>query len=455
MSVTRLLEENPIQELTWPEIRDEVHKVNPKFAVIVDELDPGKEYTVFKVAYPYGSEILKNGSLHLPDKYGQLVPLAHNNIDQNLKNKLSYNLSSNPVSMVLKNSLELFFAIDGHTIPFPYGMIPPGLLFGCWRMITSSLSHHPAFLWNMTAGARSIFMLPKIAETISHNRLKQVFQIESDAPKSLFDQWHIFKTISEKEQKNKPWKTEVLFFSNKWFEKLEDAAWKNFHLYLHQTSWDSTEFLRNEFVWDLIFSVIQKNHNIKPNPHIADTVKHMFAISVGAVPGFSPAIDDSVAPVSLIQKTYLEIYKLKNYAPIMMVPNTFKMDNPEIQRPAYYSLHFPTALEFSPKSSQRSSTIGDLYNVKLLLQKYLLALSTDNLHINETPLFNVAKKIDFDFFHTDTEQYYEIKENKNIPKDDPSFLEAFNKTDNKQFPTTSTFTRGCIRISKKDREESK
>jgi hypothetical protein len=49
----------------------------------------------------------------------------------------------------------------------------------------------------MTAGARSIFMLPGISKTDSHNKLMQKLGLNLDVVQSLIEHWNIFKNIAK------------------------------------------------------------------------------------------------------------------------------------------------------------------------------------------------------------------------------------------------------------------
>ena len=240
----------------------------------------------------------------------------------------------------------------------------------------------------------------------------------------------------------------MIFFSKKWFENLEDKAWESFNYYLLKQAWLRSDFWRSEFIWDLIFSLIQFKKNIKPSAHIANTVKYLLAIAANAVPAFAPAIDNTAAPIDLIQEAYIDYYKLQDYAPIIMQPVMFDMY--KNSRPVYYSLRFPSAVEFAKKSSEQSTVITDLYNVKSLMNKYLHEIKHSKFNIETTPLFDLIQHADFNYFHTGTEEYMDLRESSNIPREDNTFMPA--KFKDRQFPAASTFVRGCVRISAKNKK---
>lgn len=438
-----------LEELCWGEVREEVLKHNPILAKIMDDLSPSSKYTLFKGSYPYGSEILKEGYLQIPNNEGSLISLNNSHVSSDLQLKLGYNGGTNPVSIVLKNSTEIFMILENHTIPL-YGIITPGRIFSTWKVLNPLSSQSPAFLWNMTAGARSIFMLPKISESDKYKKLKKQFNLKSEVPRTLLDHWHIFREIASHSSLTSTWATEILFFSNKWFEHLEDKKWQPFKDYLYKNAWQGSEYWRNQFIWDLVFSLIQKERKIKPNPYISDTAKHLIGMAISALPGFSPAVDDSAAPIEQLQQVYTEVYKLEEYAPIIMQPN-FLVSDP--QRPIYYSLQYPTTIEFSPRRRERSSMIFELYEVKSLLSKYLMDMRLPKLNLAGTTIYELPDKVDFDFFHTDNEGWTGIRKSKEISIEDP-FFSNVPKGMNKKFPYTNPFVRGCVRIKTKDASSS-
>ena len=77
----------------------------------------------------------------------------------------------------------------------------------------------------------------------------------------------------------------------------------------------------------VVFSLIQTHKNIKPPAYITNIVKHLLAISVGALPGFRPAVNDAMAPVKKIQEIYIDHYNLKKH-----LPNINRQECPSFQK---------------------------------------------------------------------------------------------------------------------------
>ncbi|MDO8954557.1 MAG: hypothetical protein Q7V63_06890 [Gammaproteobacteria bacterium] len=433
-----------LEELSWQDVRLQVKEVNPTLAKIIDDISPSKEYGFYKVKYPFGSEILKRAMLHLPFN-DTLLPITDPRLSH-IKEKLgNYNLNSNPASLMLKNTCEIFLGLEEKTILLPsFGLISPGKLFGTWRLLSSKKSQHPAFIWSMTAGARTLFMLPKISERSKHEKLRKEFNLTFDVPRGLISHWEIFRSLANDKSFGEEWDVEILFFHKKWFDKPDDKNWVPFTKYLLQTAFDASEFGRNDFIWDIAISLMQQMRNIRPVPYIADTVKHLLTIGVGVVPGFSPAIDDIAGPIKRLEEIYSTIYGLA-YAPIIMQPHTFVSGE---SRPVYYSLSLPTITRFSPRSREESSKLSDLYEIKSLLNKYLNDLSSIDLNLKDTLIYDLPSKVQYDFFHTETEVYRGIQASSEIPVEDTLFANIPYGA-KQDFPANGIFVNGCVRIKDK------
>jgi hypothetical protein len=434
-----------VEKLTWEQARVDLMRVNPEIVKIIDAIGPGSEYSLYKMRYPYGQEIIKGSKFHMPDEDGQLLPID----DPKLKayyHDLSYNYMANPVSIILNGSAELFFSSMGRTTLM--GLVPKGLIFGTTMLLDGATCHHPLFLWSMAAGARSLFMLPKISDAVGFNYLKRHFHLSANKPENLLDHWDVFRQIANSKSIDKPWLMEVIFFGRKWFDTMRDPAWISFHRYLLDNAWQRTGFFRNQVYWDLIFSLVDSKASAKIPAYISRTVQHLIYLGAGALPGYAPAVNDDDAPISLIQQAYLEIYRLKNYYPIIMQPTALARD-PQA-RPIYYSLQFPSALEFIQKSTVGSSTISDLADVQLILERYIKLLNDMPLNLGNTPVTDMLKVVKFDFFHSDVESYPTIRPAAEIPVEDTSFTKIkVPHPDNNVFPENSGFVRGCVRLSRK------
>jgi hypothetical protein len=429
-------------KLHWKDIRKEFAQVNPDLAAIIDDIDPGKKYNLYRVRYPFGAETVREGTLLLPNAAGRIVPFTDKSIPADIQEDLGYNEGTNPVCFVLKNKIEVHLRLDKHTIPFPLGIIPPGKIFSTSRVLSPHSSNQPAFLWSINAGARTLLMLPKISSAVKYERLKRNFDLKTPAPKEFICHFDVFKELFNHPNFGEEWFVEIIYFGKEWFTKMEDKAWLAFSHYLYKAGWHTTEFWRNQFVWNLIYSLILKKRNLRPDPYIMDTVKNLIAIGVGAAPGFAPALNNDIAPVQRLKDIFSNIYQLE-YEPIIMQLANFSMY--QEPNPVYYFLHYPTTLEFSPKAKAYSNKITTLCDIQYLAEKIFDEIASKELNVQGTLDSDFVEKAKCDYFHNEAEGYEGIKNTKQIPIDDPLFV----GTQYEKFPSNSPLINGCVRISKK------
>lgn len=437
-----------LETLAWSEARPEIQKFNPTLAKLIDELDPGEDHFFLKATYPFGGSALEKANLVLPnDKDGTLVPITDSSVSNKVKEAIGYNLNSNPVSIILKNTFEVYLPLPDRTIPLN-GLMQPGTTFGTFRILNPDGSQQPKFLWNMTAGARSMFMLPRITETKKHMHLKKKYGLTADKPASLINHWEIFKQLSRYSDFPQPWDAEILFFSKKWFEHQDDPKWFGFYYYFHRSVWSGTEFVRNQPIWNLIFSLILQDYETRPSAYITDTTKYLMHVAIGAQPGFAPASNNLAGPIEGLQEIYSEDYELKNYPPIIMVPERFNMLDATTS-PVYYSLQFPTAIEFGKSSRLRPSLIHDLHDIRALMMRYEKDLLADKYQVENTPIYDLFKKVKFDYFHNHVELHTGMRNSSEMAKEDPNLLTTVNGRRYKEFPDMCSFVKGCVRLSHK------
>lgn len=438
-----------LEVLTWEKVRKQVAEIKPDFAKIIDDTNPGDDHFFVKCTYPFGSKVLKDATFMIPSaEDGRLVPLTDPSVNKKIKGAMSYNLNSNPVSMVLKNSFEIYYPLEDRTIPLLNGLIPPGTIFGTFRVLHPEGSYQPKFLWEMTAGHRSMFMLPKITEAKKHMKIKKQFGLSVDKPMSLMSHWKVFKELSNHPDFPQAWNAEILFFSKKWFDHLDDKAWAPFYYYLHRLVWGGTEPWRNQPIWNLIFSLILQKYEAKPSAYVCDTVKCLMNIAIGAQSGFAPARNNIGGPIEGLQKIYQEEYGLKNYPPIIMSPAQFEMKNANAT-PAYYSLQFPTAMEFGKSSRIRTSLISDLHDIRALFLRYKHDILSNKYLTQDTPVHDLFNLVDLDYFHNNVELHPGMRSSKDMARGDDGLLTTLDGEEYKDFPDMCAFVKGCIRLSKK------
>lgn len=434
----------------WETIRKKVAKVEPTFAKIVDDLNPDKSFPLYLAYYPYGAFDADTQSTLFPDGKGGYFRLTDTNAPKDIVDHLGYSKDNTPLAMVLDKQMESFIDLKSQGITIPWLVFTPGKMFPLTRILRKKNGNIYApngLLWS-TAGVRSTFLLPNIGCATNHSNLQRDFNVQGPAPKLLYEHWHLFKEIITSDVIDSDWRCCVMYFSKKWLEKLQkDKSWGDLKCYLYEMAWYQFEYEINRIHYDSIFSMIQQNRNLKPNPYLTDTAKHLFATAIGAVPGYIPALDNEALPLHILQKVFVESYGLKKYLPTVMKPSHFSFGHENL--PIYYSLHLPATHVFSPKSRQISSTLLEMRELEHIMKIFLAELSRENSMCFDTIIGKIANSVKFQYFHNKVDRHRIIQCSTNLEKFDNRFTDINSefKEKNAVFASDAPFLRGCISIS--------
>jgi hypothetical protein len=433
----------------WQDIRDQVAKVEPKFAQLVDEIAPGKEFPVYKAYYPYGMHIGDTQTFFFKDANNILQRANSNDIDSEIKKHLGYGADSLPFGMVLDKQLEYYIARQSEHLTIPWKLCYPGDFFPLARVLSrKSRLYAPNGIKATTSGMRSVFMLPNIGCATQHSNLQRDFNVKSPPPKNMSEHWEIFKEIFDSNVIETDWKSCLIYFSENWVKSIHtEKKWQDVKVYLYENDWHNSEYLRNKVYYDIIFSVIQNSRNLKPNPYLADTAQHLFTTALGDAPGYIPAITDDGLPLEMIQKAYVESYGLKKYLPNVIQPTYYSFEHEKY--PTYYSIQNPATYTFSPKSRQQSSTQYDLREIEHIVDIFNQELSNDQGMAYNTVMNTLSKKLSVRYFHNKTDRHNIIQPSSMIPSYDNRFykISPEYKLENAIFAADGPFVRGCISLS--------
>lgn len=428
-----------IEELTWSEVRDTVANTCKELCDIVDDISPGKEFTVFKVRYPFGTKISDQNSFYLPIS-------NENENNNNIKDKLAYN--SIPLGIITKNNVEVFF--DIHRKIFSLAILGNGLEIGIWEYMGWASN------CSITSGARSLYMLPKISEALSHKQLKKKFGVTESPPKHLYDHWQVFSQIAKSSSFPTEWFCEIIFLSNKWIDAIKnDEAWSKLALYISQKGWQHSSYGRKKAALDMVWEVFVRslsNKELKFDPYVVDTLKHIIYISTGTIPASAPSAgNEKTGPLKNIQMIYEDSrgYGLEEYTATIMHPKYFSISK---QDPVYYSLQLPALLESLPRTKKITSVIDNIRELSELLDCFLNKDTEpwSKLTIGNATLGDTTKDLQVDYFHGDMFAYGDlIKSSLKMPELDSRL--KYNPSNDKKrvFASNSSFLRGCVRISAK------
>lgn len=441
-------ENNGLIKVYWQDIRSRVSKVEPHISKIIDSLNPDKSFPLYLAYYRYGSIDADTISTLFPDMMNGFYRLSDPGVPKDVLKYLGYSLNNTPLGMVLDKELECFIDLKNKGITIPWLVYKPGKLFPFSRILNNKKArvYETYGLLTSTAGARSVFMLPNIGSNTNHQNLQRDFNVKSPAPKSLYEHWQIFKEIVNSEVVNSSWRCCVMYFAEKWVTKLQtDKAWIGLKQYLHELAWVQNEYERTRLFSDITFSLIQQKRNLKPNPYLADTARHLFAVALGSAPGFIPILDNQALPISVLQNAFVTSYSLKKYLPTIMTPSHFRFEQDNF--PIYYSLQNPSTRIFSPKSREISSTLSELRELEHIMRVFNQELSKEGV-CSDTIFAQIAKNAQFNYFHNKPDRHGVIHASDQIENWDSRFDGANHNYKNvgAKFASDATFVRGCISI---------
>lgn len=430
-------------ELTWSQVRDTVDQVNSELAKQIDALSLGENFTLVKCKYKWGDNILLDGRLYIPNKYGNTVELTDETIPNKLRNKLNYN-GAIPMGIVLKNNAELYIHMAQYQIPF--SILSKGKLFGLWPSLDNDHQHYISWkIDNIAAGSKSLIMSPKISDALGYKRIKKEFNLKNKIPLNYSDQNNFFYEIIQSENFSEDWHMEVLFFPRKWFDSLRTKRWESLYNYILKYSWDSMRFLRNQISINVLFSCVLNEKNMRPNPYLADVSKYLLCIAQGGYPAYRFILNEESGPIKKLQSIFSDIYNLK-YSPTMMALDYVSKDEDST---VYYSLETPTLLEFSPRSKKVRNKLNDLREIKQIIENVISYILEEKSHFRGSEVNRLINLINFDFIHTDIDRYGEINQSKHLEKNDEFLAKSLVLQKNKNFCDTSPFLRGCVKIDSK------
>jgi len=426
-----------LEIIHWSNAREDIRKTNPDLFEVIDELSPSNKYRLIRAKYCFGDLIVKNGELQLPSKEGQLLPVSHPETNKSLRSLVNY--SSIPLTILMNKASEVFI-VDNDTI-IPLKFFTPGEIFGTFEILNYLVSYRSAPHWNVSAGSRSLFLLPKISDVIGFKKLRRRYDLKSDQPRFLADHWNLFKQIAVHPEFDQPWQSEVIFFTKDWFSFSEkkDPCWQKFQLFLFKKGWTQSQQIFEKQELNLLYKIfIEKisERHLPSSPYLIDTLKHIFLICMGEGLAFqSTHSSDVMAPSQGLQNALLNSYGLKKYSPTLM--NAVAFSSALHKSPLYYSLIFPLITEgIADKKFRKSTLMQELKWLKNLIE----IIKEDKNVIENTFLKN--KK--FDFFHAQPDIENEIKLSHSILKEDSQFTNA--KFPREPICETSPFWRGCIQI---------
>lgn len=426
-----------IQSISWLEVREQLLKVNPSLTEAIDSISPKDRCPIYKASYRFGESIIDKIGLKLPFN-GTLLNIDDPLLPLQIREDLNY--ARLPSMVCLNKTAEMFVKFNERI--FPIHLFEPGVMVGAWELLDKAHTVYQHNIWRIVAGARTLFLVPKVTDQVGHTKMYRALQLNENYPThNLFNQGKIFAEIARSPQLNCQWKSDILLFSRDWFD-LSEPKLAPFHQVVFKEGWQNTLHLRNQMTFEMVWQLLaqaQANTRLKPNVYVMDSVKHIVSIAAGANVGFAPVEphDEGSLPLSTIQAAYLEYYGLKHYIPTILAPAYLLH-----KTPVYYSFLLPTLLSLSPSFNFRN-TLENERNIKELLERFQQELVHHFPHYPNL-LINQMK---FEFFHFEADQSQNIHTSHCLPDFD-STLSHYSQDSQRIFCENGPFMRACVQISK-------
>jgi hypothetical protein len=413
---------------SWSNLRSEIAAINPELAAIIDSVHPKAKHKLYIIEYPYGEMVFNDGDLNIL------------NTSDEVKEALNYRVI--PLGMVLEKSLEVHVNEEQRTVPLT--VLNEGAIFGIWELFDPKASYFVKSAWSVSSGARSIFLLPPIANKDSFLRLKKEFNV-SNPPNKIKDHWELFKQIAKSSSSANAWHSKVLFFSREWIKDIENnVEWKELKLYLYQQAWKQSMYWRFSSTMNLIWQFFTQHLcdiNLKFNPSSLETLKHIVTIGIGELPAFSANISQELcAPVSLLQKAFLDIYKL-DYVPTIMAAAHLSNKQAESR---YCSCNFPTFIETSYINGGIRNALANIKEIHDIFTEFKKSILAGKTKIHNTPIRALINNASFDFIHTHYDDTLTLSTK--LPDQDRCLLDMPSGYTRKEFCSGSNFFKGCVRV---------
>lgn len=183
--VTTVDENKGLVKVYWQQVRDRVAKVNPVFAKLIDDVSPDKTFPLYLAYYPYGTLVDDARTPLLPRDDGSVYRLTKDEAPAEVFKHLGYGQYNAPLGILLDKQMESFITLPGEQNPIPKITSLPGTISPFSPLLSKKDSSMYATnnLMAVSAGARSVFMLPNIGCMGNHTNLQRDFGIKSLPPK--------------------------------------------------------------------------------------------------------------------------------------------------------------------------------------------------------------------------------------------------------------------------------
>jgi hypothetical protein len=435
---------------TWKQVRSRVMGVNEFVASEIDKIPGVENFKVISVRYPFGAKVIDRGEFHLCID-GKDVPFNSDRVPFEIREILNYKWEGMPFGIVMHNSTESFIDHTDQIVPFRLKV--PGNTFALLSIFENP--HFIPSLRSEVAGCRSLLALPKLSEKRGLDALRQHLDVDFNDPKEYSDHWQLFKAVENAPTSEEHWYAELFYFSHEFMQNL--GTENTFREKLISFAWKFNSFSVNlktyEFLWSVVVNKL-RNENVMAkgvlqDPFIIQTAKHIIKIACGEGPGYIPATTNLSGPIENLTRELIDTYKIRNKMPVFMR----LADLYDGQSSVYYTLSNHTFLHDMPLLSYKRQTVVDMTRIYKVVEAFRnFILNNEGEHaLESTLLYKTLASTEITFFHPKGEAPLNNKVEALVREDARFDYHPFYVDKKYEFPASSIFFHGCIRVRPKRR----
>lgn len=420
------------EEVTWDQVRDRVKALVPDVFEAIEKISPGKKHKLYLAKYAYGVEMIAKDGMFSVQSGEEIVSLASDKISQEVKDNLVYNRYGVPLSMVLKGQVQRV------ALEPAFNLFETGSLFSIQAALDYPESYQTSQYFQMYSGAKTVYLLPSIANRQRFIKLKQKYSFDADIPSRQVDEWLVFRALANSDSFQNDWHCECLFFGKEFVENIMGTP--ELYMALASRVLKSTLHSRlNTFegIWE---DVASKIRNKKVDRYILNMSRHIIRASLGSVASYRIADDkEESGPLYQIAKALASDYGLEKYAPIMMTPFAYNVNN---QVPAYVSIQLPTVKYQRKYISKTKYLLADFREIKYVIDKFVQNASPKIGR--DIPLYNFHR-YHYTFGSADSDNLGVVGDAEDLFLGDPA-LDYWAGLNEGNIDVRNTFMRACVRI---------
>jgi hypothetical protein len=362
-------------------------------------------------------------------------------VPHELQDQLGYLFPALPLGLVLSGEMQLSMQQRENSSIF-WSVFETGNIFAINAILDWPNKYQAPYYFRMTAGPRSVYMLPSISNRVNFSRLQRHYGQDISFPETQKEHWQFFKDLTNSPQFKTQWYCKVLFFGKKWIETLKQNM--ALRLFLLDYGWRSSALPRNNYILEEIWNdFIDTIRNKKVDRYVLAMARYIFETSIGKHLSYQIAdSDDRSGPFNEIARIIMEVYGLKKYIPLIMVPKRY---NPAIHDAAYLSVQLPTINITREYLSKNNFLMADYREIYYVVTKFATNIRTDVLNL--LPIYDV-RQFNYGFYSADSDRTGKFLSAEHLFEGD-HHLEHWLEFGNKNIEFRNTFTRACVKIRRK------